>query len=216
MKLVSFSVENYRSITAAHKIPLADYSLLVGANNEGKSNILHALTLAMNALVERRRQIFHTGGRRPIRRTWRVALGRYGRTVYDWDTDFPVGKQKTAKADSASTIILEFELTEEEVRQFRDEIKSNLNGTLGLAISFGQAAVDVSVKKPGRGGQSLTKKSDKIADFIAGRIRFEYIPAIRTAASATGVIEQLLDQELARLEENEDYKPDCCKNHGRI
>ncbi|MGR3713740.1 MAG: AAA family ATPase [Shimia sp.] len=49
---MSFSVENYRSITTARKIPLSDYSLLVGANNEGKSNILHALTLGMDALIE--------------------------------------------------------------------------------------------------------------------------------------------------------------------
>ena len=206
MKLVSFSVENYRSITTARKIPLSQYSLLVGANNEGKSNILHALTLAMNALVERRRQISYTGGGRipvgPLRRS----LGRYRRTRYDWDKDFPVGKQKSVNSDGASTITLEFELTEEEVQEFREEIKSNLNGTLPLSISFTQTTVVVSVRKPGRGGKSLTKKSNGIADFIARRIHFEYIPAIRTAESAGQVIEQLVDQELFRLEENEDYK----------
>ena len=39
MKLVSFSVTNYRSITKAHKISLGQYTVLLGKNNEGKSNI---------------------------------------------------------------------------------------------------------------------------------------------------------------------------------
>lgn len=40
MRLVSFSVRRFRSITEAYKLPLGDYSVLVGPNNEGKSNIL--------------------------------------------------------------------------------------------------------------------------------------------------------------------------------
>ena len=46
---------------------MSDYSLLVGANNEGKSNILHALTLGMNALVEWKRHIRKTADGRVIR-----------------------------------------------------------------------------------------------------------------------------------------------------
>lgn len=36
MKLVEFSVSNYRSITSAHKIKLQNFTVLVGKNNEGK------------------------------------------------------------------------------------------------------------------------------------------------------------------------------------
>ncbi|WP_353049802.1 AAA family ATPase [Lutimaribacter degradans] len=93
MKLVSFSVENYRSITTARKIPLSDYSLLVGANNEGKSNILHALTLAMDALIAWHRQVRRTTDGKVIRTTASVASGRYRRMGYDWETDYPIGKQ---------------------------------------------------------------------------------------------------------------------------
>ena len=50
MKLASFSVTNYRSITTAHKIRTNNMTVLVGKNNEGKSNILRALTLAMNVM----------------------------------------------------------------------------------------------------------------------------------------------------------------------
>ena len=50
MRLLSFSVVNFRSITNARKIQTNNMTVLVGKNNEGKSNILKALTLAMDIL----------------------------------------------------------------------------------------------------------------------------------------------------------------------
>jgi len=205
MKLVSFSVENYRSITTARKIPLSDYSLLVGANNEGKSNILHALTLGMDALVEWHRQVRRTSDGRVIRSFAGVPTGRYRRMGYDWSTDYPISKQRKASSKSTTNITLEFELNEIETQEFKDDIKSNLNGTLPLMISFGQRGFDVLIKKPGRGQAPLTKKSTRIADFISQRISFEYIPAIRTAESASRVISQLVERELLRLEQDKTY-----------
>jgi AAA15 family ATPase/GTPase len=43
MKLKSFTVERYRSITKAKKIRLGRVTVLVGPNNEGKSNLLRSL-----------------------------------------------------------------------------------------------------------------------------------------------------------------------------
>ncbi len=165
----------------------------------------------MKELVQRRRQIHDTGGQSVSRTPWRYALGRYRRSDYDWDTDFPVGKKKTANPKSGTTIVLEFVLNDDEVQQFREEIGSHLNGALPLSISFTQTSVEVSVKKQGRGGKSLTKKSSRIADFVARRIRFEYIPAIRTAESASRIIAQLVDGALSRLEDNDEYKTALAK-----
>ena len=40
MKLIAFTVKTYRSIIEANKIPLQeDVTVLLGKNNEGKSNI---------------------------------------------------------------------------------------------------------------------------------------------------------------------------------
>ena len=50
MRLADFSVVNYRSITTARKIKTNNMTVLVGKNNEGKSNILRALTLAMDIM----------------------------------------------------------------------------------------------------------------------------------------------------------------------
>ena len=205
MKLVSFSVENFRSITNARRIPLSDYSLLVGANNEGKSNILHALILAMNALIAWRGQIRRTIDGRMIRSQRRMIDTVLGGSEYNWETDFPVSKQAKSDDSDATKIVLEFELNEGEIAEFKSEIKSNLNGTLPLSISFQQRSIEVSVKKQGRGGVSLTRKSNRIAEFVSKRIQFEYIPAIRTADAARKVIAQLVEQELSLLKRNQDY-----------
>lgn len=211
MKLISFSVENYRSITKANKIPLSGYSLLVGANNEGKSNILHALALGMSALVEWQRQVRRTSDGRVVRAPTGGMIGRFHRFDYNWEVDFPIAKQKRSTASSTTNITLEFELNADETADFKAEIKSNLNGTIPLQISFGPRSLDVTVRKPGRGQATLTKKSTRIADFISRRISFEYIPAIRTAESASRVIDQLLGRELLRLDDDPEYQQAVAK-----
>lgn len=50
MQLVAFSVTNYRSITKASKLPFRQKTVLIGPNNEGKSNILRALVTALEFL----------------------------------------------------------------------------------------------------------------------------------------------------------------------
>ena len=54
MKLVAFSVRNYRSIVEAYKLSLGNYTVLVGPNNEGKSNILKAIALSLAVLTRAR------------------------------------------------------------------------------------------------------------------------------------------------------------------
>ena len=53
MLLKEFSVTNYRSITKAHKISLGDLTVLVGKNNEGKSNLLRALDTSMSIIASK-------------------------------------------------------------------------------------------------------------------------------------------------------------------
>lgn len=51
MKITAFSVSNFRSITSAHKINISKHTtVLIGKNNEGKSNLLKALQVAMELL----------------------------------------------------------------------------------------------------------------------------------------------------------------------
>ncbi len=165
----------------------------------------------MNALVEWKRHVRRAADGRLIKVRPSITSGPYRRSIYDWNTDFPVSKQSKATPNDTTNITLEFELNPDEVEEFRSEIKSNLNGALPLMVSFSQRQFDVSVKKQGRGQASLTKKSIRIAEFISNRIRFEYIPAIRTADSAEEVIYQLVGRELRRLEGNQEYKQALAK-----
>jgi predicted ATPase len=203
MQLISFSVSNFRSITKAKKVPLSSYSVLVGANNEGKSNILDALAIAMDALEQYKYTVRRdTLGRIiPSRQT---VLGK--RSRYNWDQDFPVSKRNLKSGDRFTQIILEFQLSDIETEEFRQRIGSNLNGTLPMCLQFMRDDYDISILKQGRGGPALTKKATKIADFISQKINFEYIPAIRTSKNAEDVIADLLSKELSKLEKQDDFR----------
>jgi len=198
MKLTKFSITNYRSITKAHKINISALIVLVGKNNEGKSNILKALNVAMNALQEhalvfRRRRVIHryTSTRREER--------------YFWKRDFPVALQER-KQGTQSIFRLEFELDDAETDEFKQVIGSNLNGILPLVIKFGKDNKPIiDIAKQGRGAKTLSGKSGKIAQFIAEKIYFNYIPAVRTDQEAIRIIREMLSSELSVLEKEDEY-----------
>ena len=75
MKLSDFSVVNYRSITTARKIKTNNMTVLVGKNNEGKSNILRALTLAMDIM-----KIYSKDPR-----SLQIAVRPYLKNHYSWE-----------------------------------------------------------------------------------------------------------------------------------
>lgn len=200
MKLVNFSVTNFRSITKAHKVPLFDTTILIGKNNEGKSNLLKALSVAMTSLQEhamnRERRRFYSSNMRQ----------RRDEETYFWERDFPINFQE--RASGLSTILrLEFLLTEGEINEFKEEIKSNLNGTLPIIIRIGKDnKASIKVSKRGKGSKTLNQKSTKICKFIANKIIFNYIPAVRTDNEALDVVSSMLMRNLRVLERNEDYK----------
>ncbi|HUW82150.1 MAG TPA: AAA family ATPase [Phycisphaerae bacterium] len=199
MRLKSFSVQKYRSITAAKKIPLGKTTILVGPNNEGKSNILRALVTAMNILVRERHTRIGYRGSRAIR----MYMGPPG--GYHWETDFPVALQdRTPNGQTSMT--LEFELTPDEINDFRETIRSRLTGTLPIRITIGPAEAKVEVAKQGPGAAALSKKSEQIAQFVTDRIDFQHIEAIRTASSAEKVVSNMVARELDQLEDNADYR----------
>ena len=200
MRLVNFSVTNFRSITAAHKIAISDTTVLIGKNNEGKSNVLKALFIAMNALQE------HAAPGKFLPYRARIRYRSNDESFYLWERDFPVNLQDR-KIGNQSIFRLEFELNEEEVTEFKDTIKSNLNGTLPLEIKFGKdGKASIKVSKSGKGAAALNSKSGKIAGFIAQKISFNYIPAVRTDKEALSVIDGMLSQELRILEKDQKYQ----------
>jgi len=195
MRLVSFSVENYRSITKAKRLRIGQTTVLVGPNNEGKSNLLKALVAAMDVLT--RPPITNTGFKTGTGRVVYTTRHRPGQ--YNWKHDFPISLQGS-RPNGESVINLEFELDDSEIGDFRAEIRSALNGTLPLRISLGRQTSSIAVAKRGRGGKALTLKSSRIAHFVSKRVQFRHIPAIRTATLADDVVAPMVARVLLTVE----------------
>jgi putative ATP-dependent endonuclease of OLD family len=195
VQLISFSATNYRSITAAHKIAFSNVTVLIGRNNEGKSNLLRALEAAMAIL--QRHALTDSGKSR--------AYYLSDTKPYVWKRDFPI--QLQARRSSTQTILkVEFQLDESECLEFKSELGPTLNGSLPLEIKIGKdQEPQIRLVKSGKGTKSLASKSSAIARFIAQRIHFNYIPAVRTDSTTIELIGSLLSQELRILEKDERY-----------
>lgn len=190
MKLTKFTIKNFRSITDGSEIDFTEYSVLVGRNNEGKTTVLLALKMAMDALIS------HGRGTRS-------RLSRIGR--YEWDRDFPISLQNKSRIKKETIFRLYFELNDAEQVEFKKVIKSITNGDLCIEISFDEKS-EPNFLVPKRGSSSLTKKSSIISKYIAERIQFTYIPAIRTEREAISAINEMIEEELATLENEIKYK----------
>lgn len=195
MQLVNFSATNYRSITTAHRVALSNITVLIGKNNEGKSNLLRALEAAMLLLTQHADS--HAG---KYRRSYNSEEAQYV-----WKRDFPISLQ-SRKAVAQTILKLEFSLDDAECAEYRLEIGSSLNGSLPLEIRIGKDEVPtIRLVKSGKNTKALTAKSAAIAKFVAERIYFNYIPAIRTDSATIELINGMLSQELRSLEKDDRY-----------
>lgn len=196
MQLVAFSVTNYRSITKAYKLPLRKSTALIGPNNEGKSNILRALVTSLDALSNFSRIRVFRG---------RVRTPYYMREPYDWAKDFPISLQNS-HPEGESIFNLDFELTDAEIDEFWNEVKSSLDGTLPVQLSLGRKDPGFKILKKGPGAAALSKKAEAIAQFVARRININYIPAVRTADSSYRIVSDIVESELSVIEQDAKYQ----------
>jgi putative ATP-dependent endonuclease of OLD family len=192
MRIQQLTIQKYRSLVEAYKLPLKDTTVLIGPNNEGKSNVLKALASAMKTL-----SLITAQDAPPSPTRFHELLKRYD--IYDRERDYPLALQES-KPEGETVFTLSFLLTDEEMDQFQVEVGSRLNDTLPIKIAISQTRVQVTVPKKGPGGRALSAKSTKIARFVSQRFQCDYIPAIRTANSARQVVDELLHREFANLE----------------
>ena len=201
MKISTFTISNYRSIATAYKLPLSNYSVIVGPNNEGKSNILKGLAFALSILSGSR-------GVMRFRRTEYLSFKVRRRTAnfdYEWIKDFPLSLQKT-NPNGKTEFVLEFELNTDDQLEFNKKVKVNLTTNLKAKVSIGKEDYNIEFLLKGRGKASLNKKKNEILDFINRQLQLQYIPAIRTSELSIDIVENLLSKELSTLEQNPDFK----------
>lgn len=194
MRLISFSVTNYRSITAAHKINLEDFTVLVGKNNEGKSNLLTALNVAMTMLI------------RHSHRVGKLLLNRqisYTKDIYEWERDFPIQlREGTSRLESIFK--MEFRLENSELAEFHNSTGIRGNEDIPIVIKIGETNI-AKVEVPKKGSPSYKKQSSEIADFISQRISFNYIRSIRTEDTTLSGLQEVISSELSTLAQNSEY-----------
>ncbi len=53
MRIAFIEVQNFRSLAQTQQLEIKNPSILIGPNNEGKSNLLKALVYAMNMITEK-------------------------------------------------------------------------------------------------------------------------------------------------------------------
>jgi len=198
MKLVAFSVRNYRSIVEAYKLALGNYTVLVGPNNEGKSNIVKAIALSLSVLIKSR----------PYRRARRAPI-RYYRSVfrfdYDWLRDFPVTLQE-GHPSGRSEFTLEFALTDVDFEKFREKVGVNLTTNLQIKLGLGPDDVLLEVLMKGRGKKTLNSKLEEISNFIRTHVSSQYISALRPSEMALEIVDGLIEGELSGLESDPSYQ----------
>ena len=204
MKLVSFSLQNFRSIQKAEKISLGSMTILVGPNNEGKSNILRGLVAGVEMLTMSPAQIMARSRGGVV--SERVVTTIHSRELYDWYRDFPISLQK--RSPNGRTVFdFEFELSSAEVDQFKQDVKSNLNGLLPIRLSLGHGGeASFEVRKQGRGAATLSKKRAAIARFVASHLNLREIPSVRTASAAMQLVDEMVSRELRVLERTQEYR----------
>ncbi len=191
MKLTYFTVSKYRSITNAYKLNLQNLTILIGKNNEGKSNMIKSLNLAMEII-------------RFTSQVHRRILPRY---MYSWTEDFPVDLQtKRALKKKSTEFRLDFELTEEEIEDFYSKVGSYINGSLSVYIEIKQNdTFSITVPKRGKNATALSAKIGIISRFICENIAIQYVPAIRSESDAYEVISKIIEEEFQQTDD-EEYK----------
>lgn len=193
MKVVSFTVKNYRSIVEAHKIMLDDYNVMLGKNNEGKSNILRALSVCLSCINDYRRF------RYMVHRDYKM----YNKT-YSWENDFPINL-RNRRNGRKSIFELELYLDEKELSNFNSNLHTRISvHNISMRIEIGEDNV-ASVSFPLRGTNSLTSKKEKVLEFLSDKIAYNYIPAIRTENQAIRLIKNNIASELETLNNNQEY-----------
>lgn len=196
MRLSSFSVVNYRSITNARKIQTNNMTVLVGKNNEGKSNILRALTLAMDIMK------MYSSDPRSLRLSANYLKNR---TQYVWERDYPLSLQER-NPNGFSSIELDFELNTGDISAIRGLTGIRLSGHIPVRVSINHSSVKIDIPKRGTPAFSNVENKLKIIEYVCSKIDFNFIPAVRTEHDALRVVELLIEKQLLTLELNPEYK----------
>lgn len=191
-------MENYRSIVGKQEIDLKDLSIIIGPNNEGKSNILNAITSALSILTDYE-YFLRRNKRYQSRTTYRMRNADI-RSFYDWTRDFPVGKQNNDQ--NGKTIFkVVFDFTSDERADLSKICGLTLVDQIIFTLKLGQKSPEIIIDYPANRRINLNTRWKKILDYLSQHIVIEYIDSVRTADRTTDLIESLIERDITQLED---------------
>jgi len=211
MLLHSVSVKNYRSITTKTTFTTGRQTILLGPNNEGKSNLLKAINLGFRILENwaENERIEGDGLVTGIEMMRMLAVKRktpvrFDHRLYRRDRDFPLSLQDDKNA-KATELHLVFKMDDNEKEDFWNEFKITINGDLPVRITLNKTSMKVTVVKQGPGSKTFNAVSHDIAKFIKERVDFVYVPAIRTGEQAVSMANRIVRAQFDSILENDQY-----------
>lgn len=195
MRLAAISVSRYRSILDAAKVEFDDFTVLIGQNNEGKSNFLRALQISFSVIKDCADQFQFSDF--PLRPRFRD---------YDWDRDYPLSYRNREKGRRDTTFRVSFELNDSEKEDFLHRFGSRLSTSLTIEIVLGEKArPKIRWAKQGQSAGKLDSRMNELAAFVQDRFTFLYIPAVRTESESSAAVANLVSKKLSAAMRSEEY-----------
>lgn len=203
MELKKISIYNFRSISIAENIELSNYTILIGKNNEGKTNVLSAVGIAINSIENPKSRYDVNFHQRLFSREFE----------YNLERDYPV-RLNTGNYEKMqpTKITMNFNFTDEERKKFKELIGIKNNGLLCLEIKYiknentNYFISQFLVKgKKGKGATTYKNNINLILDFISDNFIFTYIPAVRTSEKSMDILQKIVSNRINELKEDSEY-----------
>ena len=195
MRLRTFYVKSYRSITEATLEDIGEYCVIVGPNNAGKSNLLRAINVALSIALE--------GDFQKSRRKRQYTF-MYNGEVYNWERDIPRASFENERASTVFKLTFEFSAPEKE--EFKREFGIRLSKSLQMKFELFRTRTEYNIIMPGSAKAPMEAKIREIGQFIQKKLDYQYIPCVRSNEFTSEYFTRLLMRELQQLNENDEYQ----------
>ena len=87
MKLIEIGIKNFRSLINTNKVPISQVTVIVGKNNQGKSNFIKAIDITFQSIAQF-----------SVSRIYRMRRS----SIYDYNRDFPLFEKNNSRKTEIS------------------------------------------------------------------------------------------------------------------
>lgn len=190
VELTHIKISNYRSIIKTEMLNLCNMTVVVGKNNQGKTNLVKAINLCFEVL-ENTRDLSST-------------RMKYFRSSYQYEKDFPLKFQSESNSKKTN-VDLRFKIDEEESKEIYKLTGMSIKEYFDLVFEFDKSgSIALSLSK--KGVRNDIEKTHSLVNYITNSIVFVYIPASRSNEDSLRVIDELIRSRLRHLELDRDYR----------